>query len=849
MRHLTDAERLRRIDGKIARQRALLVFERLWHAAQWLLLAIGITFALVASGLLLKLPQLLQAAALAACVLACLAALLPVARMRWPTTREAMRHIEKNRALNHRRLSSVDDKVASELVHPASDALWDEHKRRQLAGLDRLKLAPPQSRWREFDPRALRVPVVMACLAAFFLGPNDLSSNLRESARLSPAVPAVPLALDAWLKPPAYTGRPPVLLTSSQLQEKLASGASIDIPENATFSLRLAGATEPGISFLAEDGVKLLSDVGAKTESRDNAFTAEAKIMRPLVIIVTDGGTTLARWPVTTIPDQPPMLQLTENPSGDSRGNLTLKWRATDDYGLKKITAAMELADEQAGGMGFESNGIFLYDAPDLKVALKRGNAKEEAGTSRFDLASHPWAGLTVTLSMAATDGAGQVATAAAQPFILPERIFVKPLPRALIEQRKQLILFPERAVHIGKLIDMMALYPKGLVEQSAPLVAMGAIASRLRNVTGYDDVKLAVGELWDLAVALEEGSLANAKAELQALKEELEKALKEGAPPERIAELMKRLREAMNKYLDAMREESERRMQQGQNQQPGQQQQQQQGREISREDLEKMFDALEELSKGGANEMAQQLLEQLNQLLQNLEPGQGRDSAGGQGDMDQMMQGLGDLMRRQQRLMDETQRMPGQDGDQQDGEQFGQDGQGGQGGEGSNGMDPNGNGDLSERQKQLRQMLDQLRGRSQGQMPQELGEAGDSMDGAAESLREGDRDGALQQQGEALDKLRRGARELAEQLREQGQGEVGGQARDGEGRGGEEDPLGRPRATRNPDDGPRDDMVPSERSLQRAREILEALRSKANERGLSDSEKSYIDRLLRGLY
>ena len=94
MRHLTDAERLRRIDGKIARQRALLVFERLWHAAQWLLLAVGITFARVASGLLLKLPQLLQAAALAACVLACLAALLPVARMRWPTTREAMRHIE-----------------------------------------------------------------------------------------------------------------------------------------------------------------------------------------------------------------------------------------------------------------------------------------------------------------------------------------------------------------------------------------------------------------------------------------------------------------------------------------------------------------------------------------------------------------------------------------------------------------------------------------------------------------------------------------------------------------------------------------------------------------------------------
>jgi uncharacterized protein (TIGR02302 family) len=631
-----------------------------------------------------------------------------------------------------------------------------------------------------------------------------------------------------------------VLLTNPQLQEKLASGAGIEIPEGATFTMRLAGASEPAIAFLASDGLTPLSDVASTMASRESAFTAEAKISRPLTIVVSDGGKALAHWPITTIPDQPPALQFMEKPSGDNRGNLTFKWKATDDYGLKKLSAVADLADEQEGGMGFESNGVFLFDPPELKMILKRGNAREETGTSRFDLASHPWAGLMINLSLTVTDGAGQTAAAKPETFKMPERIFVKPLPRALIEQRKQLILFPERAIHVGKLIDTMALYPKGLVEQSAPIVAMGAIASRLRNVKGYDDVKLAVGELWELAVALEEGALADAKAELQALKEELEKALKEGAPPERIAELMKRLREAMNRYLDAMREEAERRMQQG-DMQP--QERRQQGREITREDLEKMFDALEELSKGGANDLAQQLLEELNQLLQNLEPGQNRQSADGQGDMDQMMQGLGDLMRRQQRLMDETQRMPGQDGDQENGEQFGQ------GGQGSDGQDPNGTGDLSERQKELRRMLDQLRGRSQGMMPDELGEAGEDMDSAADALRDSDREGALQQQGEALDKLRKGARELAERLREQGQGEAQGQARDGEGRGGEEDPLGRPRATRNPDDGPREDMVPSERSLQRAREILETLRSKANERGLSDSEKAYIDRLLRGLF
>lgn len=843
MRHLTDSERLRRVDGKIARQRFLLGLERLWRAAQLSLLAAGIAFAAVASGLLLKLPQLAQALLLIVGLLAFLATLVPLARLRWPTAREAMRHVERHQALNHRRLSSVKDEVAAELSHPAADALWDEHKRRQLAGLDRLRLKWPQSHWREFDPRALRLPVVMAALAAFFLGSNDPLANLRESARLAPATPAIPLTLDAWLKPPPYTGRPPLLLTSPQLQQKLAEGGTIDIPENAAFTMRLSGAGAPAVSFLAADGAKPLADVGVKTAESSSAFTAEARIGRPLTIVVSDGGSVLARWPIATIPDQPPTVQLTGKPEGDRRGNIAFKWRAADDYGLKKLGAAIELADEQEGGMGFDSNGVFLYDPPALRMVLKRGNAREETGTSRFDLASHPWAGLMVKLALTATDGAGQTAGAPPRVFKMPERVFVKPLPRALIEQRRQLILYPERAIHVGRLIDTMALYPKGLVEQSAPVAAMGAIASRLRNAAGYDDVKLAVGELWDLAVALEEGGLADARAELQALKDELEKALKEGAPPERIAELMKRLREAMNRYLDAMREEAERRLQNGELQP---QDRQQQGRQITRQDLEKMFDALEELSKGGANDMAQQLLEELNQLLQNLEPGQSRDSAGGQGDMEQMMQGLGDLMRRQQKLMDETQRLPGQDGEQQNGEQFGQ---GGQGGQGSDGQDPNGSGDLSERQKELRRMLDQLRGRSQGQMPDKLGEAGENMDGAADSLADGDRESALEQQGEALDNLRQGARELAGRLREQGQGEAEGQARDGEGRGGEDDPLGRPRATRNPDDGPRQDMVPTERSLQRAREILETLRAKANERGLGDSEKAYIDRLLRGLY
>ena len=48
---------------------------------------------------------------------------------------------------------------------------------------------------------------------------------------------------------------------------------------------------------------------------------------------------------------------------------------------------------------------------------------------------------------------------------------------------------------------------------------------------------------------------------------------------------------------------------------------------------------------------------------------------------------------------------------------------------------------------------------------------------------------------------------------------------------------------------GPKENMLPSELAIRRAREILELLRSRANTPDLPRIDKDYIDRLLRGLY
>jgi hypothetical protein len=292
---------------------------------------------------------------------------------------------------------------------------------------------------------------------------------------------------------------------------------------------------------------------------------------------------------------------------------------------------------------------------------------------------------------------------------------------------------------------------------------------------------------------------------------------------------------------MQSMADEAQRRMEQGGLDPNQSMQQQQQGQTITPQDLQKMLDMIEKLAESGANDAARDLLSQLDEILRNMQPGMNAQQMPQQGDspIGEMLDQLSDLLRQQQQLMDDTQRM------QQEGEN-GEEGE--QGGQPSPGGSP---GDLADRQQGLGQMLDQLMrqfGQNGMDAPESFGEAGENMQGAQGSLRQGDREGALGEQGQALDNLRRGAQSLAQQMMQQGQGQQGNQGRTGEARG-DTDPLGRPMPQRNEDYGPDKDMLPSELAIRRAREILEMLRSRASEPELPRLERDYIDRLLRGLY
>jgi uncharacterized protein (TIGR02302 family) len=265
------------------------------------------------------------------------------------------------------------------------------------------------------------------------------------------------------------------------------------------------------------------------------------------------------------------------------------------------------------------------------------------------------------------------------------------------------------------------------------------------------------------------------------------------------------------------------------------------------------MIERMERLSRSGDKEAAKQLLEQLQQMLENLQmaqPGQG-DS-----DMEQALNELGDMIRKQQQLRDKTFKQ-GQDSrrDRLRGKQ------------GEQGM-----GDLQQDQQSLRDRLKKLqqelarRGMGQGQRGEKgqqgeggdpqagdgedgLGEADTAMGDASGQLGEGNADGAVDSQGKALEALRKGAQSLAEAMQQgdgDGQGEGPGNRVGRQQSGGNQsDPLGRPLHGREFGDD-FSVKIPGEIDVQRVRRILEELRRRLADPARPQIELDYIERLLK---
>lgn len=802
-----------------AAMRAAMVLERLWPLALPLLVAVSLFLSLSWLGIFRVVPDWVRLLLLAGFAAGLAAGVYRLRLFQAPSPAEIDRRIERANRLPHAPVRTQTDQLSSGSRDAFAQALWREHRRRMAAGLGRLASDLPHPRMPERDPWGARAGAALLLVVAFAFSFGPLGGSATDAFRAHAGTDAVPARIDAWVTPPAYTGRAPLFLTAQQTHEE---APVFRVPAGSAVAVRIAGGSgEEALAWLGADGgesVQIEAETGSGAEARQFAGTLEADGM----LTLSSGSGELQRWTFNVIPDTPPAIRFADEPARAVNGALELAYEVEDDYGPVSAQAIFEPAGEPA------PDARPLYDAPEMALALPR-RGQDNAARSVRDLTEHPWAGLPVDLTLQATDAAGQKALSETKTIVLPERPFTNPLARALVEQRRLIALDANQKGRVLDLMDAITLRPEDTIPDLSHYLGIMSARSRLAMAGTDDALREVAAYLWQIALTIEDGALSAAEQRLRQAQEALRQALEDGAGDEEIERLMAELREAMRDFLQ---EFAERAMQDGKMAMD----MPMQGQELRQSDLERMMDQIEDLARSGARDQAMDMLRQLQDMMNNLQAGRPQQGQGEQSQMRQQMDQLGEMMRRQQELMNETFRL--------DRPQPGQ-------GEGQQQMTPEEFADamrrLQEGQGRLRQELEALTGELEGmglEPGEGFGEAGEAMGRAEGSLGEGQGERAVGEQGQALQALRRGAQDMMQQMMQAMQGEEGGSEAGGRQQGAGRDPLGRPRATTGPDFGD-SVQVPDEIDVQRARRILEEIRRRLGNALGPEIERDYLERLL----
>ena len=571
---------------------------------------------------------------------------------------------------------------------------------------------------------------------------------------------------------------------------------------------------------------------------------------------------TAAQWRLTPGADRAPTASFGAPISQLPEERVNIAWRAADDFGVRQLLLRVRPLHPP--------EGLARADPVDTPLETPAGDPREAEAETEVEMAAHPYAGMEVEARLVAVDALGQEGVSDPLQFTLPEKIFLQPLARAAIEIRRHILAerrdyrpeqtqrprsVPARDILLGnqrievrddsrrpnlqrapegvrraaRLLDALTMAPEdGYFRDLAVYLGFRYARAELNRARQIDETDLAADTLWRTALRAEYGGAADARRALEEAQRQLAEALATGAPQERVRQLMEALRRATETYMNALIQEA---LRNGERQSMEDTQEQTQ---VSERDIEDLLQQVQRLSEQGRNAEAQQLLQMLANILNNMDvqlsEQQSQDGQGeGEGDpqMQESVDQLSETMGEQRALRDETRQ-----------EQQQQEGQGGSGGEQQGGQ---GGDQLAEQQAQIRQGLAQAQRMADeaGAAPSDdLNSAGEAMRRAEDALRQGDLEGAEAAQSAALESLREGAEQLAAEIRARGR--EGGQ--EGEA-GGERDPLGRP--TSGAADGGSETRVPSQSDPVRAREIFDEIRRRAQDPNRPAAEREYLRRLL----
>ncbi|WP_050528045.1 DUF4175 domain-containing protein [Pseudorhodobacter aquimaris] len=727
-----------------------------------------------------------------------------------PTRQDALNRLDAT--LPGRPIASLTDAQAIGAKDSGSQAVWAAHQARMAAATAKARAVRPDLRLASRDIFGLRYIALTAFVIAMIFGSLWRITSITGLGPSGAQALANGPSWEGWVQPPPYTGKPVLYLND-------IDRAEFEAPTGSRIQLR----------FYGEVGALGLSETvsGNPVPPDDATPLRDFEVARNGTVTISGPGG--QKWTIIATPDTPPSIIAAGELSREADGRLKMPFSAKDDFGITAGQAVIVLdlpAVDRRYGLAAapENTDPVTLDLP-LPISGQRSDFTE---TLVDDLSKHVFANLPVTITLSASDATGQTGSAPPLSVTLPGRRFFDPLAAAVAEMRRDLLWSRSNAPRAVQVFKAVTHRPEGLFRNEKAYLRLRVALRRLEAIADTLTVE-ARDELaeafWDIALLIEEGDLQSARERLKRAQDMLDEAIRNGADPDEIEELMQELREATDDYMRLLAEEAERNP-------DGAAADEQNAMEMTGDQLSQMLEELQKLLEEGRMEEAAELMEMLRQLMENMQVTQGQGGQGGPGQ--QAMENLGETLRDQQDLSDDSfSELQNPDGEpSQEGEEG-----------------------LAERQRDLRKRLGLLSG---GPLPgagSEAGEAGRqalddaarAMQDAERALEEGDLPGALDRQADAMRDLRDGMRNLgeaqAQDRREEG-GDGQGEAADRTAPGSARDPLGREQGE-GARIGSDQNLLQGEDVYRRAQDLLDEIRRRQGDQSRPDTERDYLKRLL----
>ncbi|MFL2770058.1 MAG: DUF4175 domain-containing protein [Rhodospirillaceae bacterium] len=534
-----DLLQLRRlISRRLMLSRLSLAVERLTRALWAPVLVIASFVAVALFDVLAVLPTLLHSLILFLFLVGLLYLTLAGFRgFTWPTLLEARHQLETASGITHRPLTAWEDDLGYR-AGASQNALWLAHRLRMQKLIRRLRPPWPTAVIAESDPYAIRSILILLCLAGFFAAWGDIGPRFVRTINPAIALGHGPLDLKVWLTPPPYTLRPTLLLDPSVPSTIIEP---IEVPDGTEVLAVLTGTSQT--TYLDVDGIatELIS-------IDEESYRYRGILPAGEHLEIRQAGQTLGAWQILHLPDTPPTISLTGEPGIVSHYRSSLPYKAEDDYGVINVHGRIERPEDvRTYAQGW---------AKDFSLSVPPFTPKTVKYQSYHDLTSHPWAGESVTLTISATDAAGQEGTSKPIRFRLTERPFTHPVAATIINYRKKLINNPSTAPIASHALKRLIEAPESYGGDIIAHLAMVSAHNRLK----LDEVLSALDNvlelMWYAALRIEDKIFAVAEQTLSDAENALNEAIENGASPEEVSRLIAQLQGALMQYYQAITEQ-----------------------------------------------------------------------------------------------------------------------------------------------------------------------------------------------------------------------------------------------------------------------------------------------------